>query len=145
MTKDPITVPFDYTIEETAEILLENKISGVPVVDQEGKMVGTITQTDLFRALISLTGLSQRGIQFAFLLEDRPGSIKEVTDIIRNYGGRMASILSSYDRIEKGYRKAYIRMYGIDRSRLPELKKDLQGKAVLEYMVDLRDNKREIY
>ena len=92
-----------------------------------------------------MTGLSQKGIQFAFLLEDRPGSIKEVTDIIRNYGGRVASILSSYDSIEKGYRKAYIRMYGIDRSRLTELKKDLQGKAVLEYMVDLRDNKREIY
>ncbi|MDY7039209.1 MAG: CBS and ACT domain-containing protein [Thermodesulfobacteriota bacterium] len=145
MTKNPITVPYDYTIEETAEILLHNKISGVPVVDQEGKMVGTITQTDLFRALISLTGLAQRGIQFAFLLKDRPGSIKEVADIIRNYGGRVASILSSYDRVEKGYRKAYIRMYGIDRSRLPELKKDLQGKAVLEYMVDLRDNKREIY
>ena len=145
MTKDPITVPFDYTIEETSEILLQNKISGVPVVDHDGNMVGTITDTDLFMALISLTGLAERGIQFALKLEDKPGSIKEVTDIIRKYGGRMASILSSYDRIEKGYRKAYIRMYGIDRSKLQELKEELQDKAVLLYMVDLRENIREIY
>jgi len=145
MTENPITVPFDYTIEETAEVLLQNKISGVPVVDHDGKIIGTITETDLFRALISLTGLAERGIQFAFFLEDKPGSIKEVTDIIRDYGGRIASILSSYDRIEKGYRKAYIRMYGIDRSRLQELKKNLQSKDRLMYMVDLRENKREIY
>ena len=92
-----------------------------------------------------MTGLAERGIQFAFFLEDKPGSIKEVTDIIRDYGGRIASILSSYDRIEKGYRKAYIRMYGIDRSRLQELKKNLQSKDRLMYMVDLRENKREIY
>ena len=100
MSKDPITVPFDYTMEETAEVLLENKISGVPVVDNKGKIVGMITETDLFRAMMSLTGLKSRGILFAFQLEDRSGSIKEVVDIVREYGGRIASILSSYDRVK---------------------------------------------
>ena len=47
MSKNPITVPLDYTLEETAEILLKNKISGVPVLDHEDNIVGTITQTDL--------------------------------------------------------------------------------------------------
>lgn len=145
MSKDPITVPFDYTMEETAEVLMENKISGVPVVDNEGKIVGMITETDLFRAMMSLTGLKSRGILFAFQLEDRPGSIKEVADIIREYGGSIASILSSYDRVKKGYRKAYIRMYGIDRLKLSQLKEELKEKATLLYMVDLRENKREIY
>jgi len=145
MTKDPITVSFDYTIEETAEVLLKNKISGAPVVDHAGRLVGTITQVDIFRALISLTGVGSRGIQFAFRLEDRPGSIKEVADIIRLYGGRMASILSSYERAPKGYRNVYIRMYGIDRSRLPNLKDELRRKATLLYMVDHREGKREIY
>ena len=57
MTRDPITVPMDYTIEETAEILLNNKISGVPVVDPEGRLKGIITQTDLFRLLMTRSGL----------------------------------------------------------------------------------------
>ena len=90
MSKPPITVPPDYTIEETAEVLLENKISSTPVVDDQGQLVGIITQNDLFRALISLTGERKKGIQFAFKVEDRPGSTKELADIIRNYNGRLA-------------------------------------------------------
>lgn len=145
MTKNPITVPFDFTVEETAEVLLKNKISGAPVLDAEGKIVGAITQTDLFNALISLTGVGKRGIQFAFQLEDRPGSIKEVADIIREYKGRMVSILSTYERVPKGYRKVYIRAYGIERANLTQLKETLKRKATLLYMVDHQENKREIY
>jgi len=144
MTKDPITVPFDYTIEETAEVLLENNISGVPVVDRK-QVVGTITQTDIFRVLISLTGVGKRGIQFAFQVEDKPGSIKEVTDIIRQHGGHIVSILSSYENVPEGYRKVYIRDYGIERKELKQLKNELKEKATLLYMVDHRENKREIF
>jgi len=145
MTKNPITVPFDFTVEETAEVLMKNKISGVPVLNGRNQISGIITQDDLFRAMISLTGLKSRGIQFAFQTEDRPGSIKEIADILRKYGGRMVSILSSYDRVQKGYRKAYIRMYEIDRLKIPQLKEELKQKATLLYMVDLRENIREVY
>ncbi len=145
MSKNPITVPTDYTIEETADILLKNRISGAPVVDSNGNIVGTITQNDLFRALISLSGFGKKGVQFAFLLDDRPGSIKEVADIIRKFNARMVSILSTYDNIPEGYRKVIIRIYGIDRRKLIELKEELKQKAKLLYMVDHRDNIREIY
>ena len=145
MTKDPITVPQNFTVEETAEVLLKHKISGVPVVDQNGQLVGIITQTDLFRVLISLTGVSKGGIQFAFQLEDRPGSIKEVADIIRLYGGRMVSILTSYDSVPEGYRKVFIRMHSIERAKLQQLKEELSYKAALIYMVDHRENIREIF
>ncbi len=145
MTKNPITVPRNYTVEETAEVLLKHKISGAPVVDQNGKVVGVITQTDLFRVLISLTGVGKGGIQFAFQLEDRPGSIKEVADIIRFYGGRMVSILTSYEGVPDGYRKVFIRMHSIERTRLQQLKEELSYKAALIYMVDHRENVREIY
>lgn len=145
MTRDPITVPFDFTVEEAAEVLLRNKISGVPVVDHEGKVVGTITQTDIFRVLMSLTGVGKRGIHFAFRLEDRPGSIKEIADVIRKYGGRMTSILSSYERAPEGYRNVYFRIYEVDRERLPDLIDDCRGIAPLLYMVDHRENRREIY
>jgi acetoin utilization protein AcuB len=145
MTKDPVTVPQNFTVEETAEVLLKHKISGVPVVDQNGQLVGIITQTDLFRVLISLTGVSKGGIQFAFQLEDRPGSIKEVADIIRLYGGRMVSILTSYDGVPEGYRKVFIRMHSIERAKLQQLKEELSYKAALIYMVDHRENIREIF
>ena len=145
MTKNPITVPQDFTVEETAEILMKNKISGVPVVNEKKQVVGVITQNDLFKVMISLTGIGHRGILFAMLIEDRPGSIKEVTDIIREYDGQIVSIVSSYDRVGKGDRRVYIRFYGIDRLKLPQLREEVKEKSALFYMVDLRENKREIY
>ena len=145
MTKDPILVPFNHTVEETAEVLLKHRISGAPVVDHDGNLAGAITKGDIFRCLISLTGVGHRGIQFGFQVEDTPGSIKTVADIIRKYGGRMVSILTSYERAPKGYRQVFIRMYGVDRSRLAELKDELRQKATLLYMVDHRENIREIY
>jgi len=145
MSKNPITVPHDYTVEEAAEILLQAKISGMPVMDKNGKVIGMITQTDLFKVFISLTGVGKRGIQFAFLLEDRAGSIKEVTDVIRAYGGRMASILSSYEKAPEGHRYVYIRMYGVHREDMPQLKEDLKKKGKMLYIVDSRENKREIF
>jgi acetoin utilization protein AcuB len=145
MTKDVITVPPDFTVEETAQVLQKNRISGTPVVNADGKLVGTITQTDLFRVLISLTGVGNGGIQFGFQVEDKPGSITEIADIIRAYGGRMVSILSSYDEVPEGYRKVYIRMRSIERSKLKNLIQALESKAGLLYMVDHTENRREIY
>ena len=145
MTKNPITVPYNFTIEEAAELLLQARISGMPVVDKDGDVIGTITQTDLFKVLISLTGVGKKGVQFAFLLEDRPGSIKDVADVIRAYGGRMASILSSYEKAPEGHRYVYIRMYDVNREKMPQLKEDLKKKAKVLYIVDSRDNKREIF
>jgi len=145
MTRNPITVPYNFTIEEAAEILLQARISGMPVVDKDGDVIGTITQTDLFKVLISLTGVGKKGVQFAFLLEDRAGSIKEVADVIRSYGGRMASILSSYEKAPEHHRYVYIRMYDVDRQKMPQLKEDLKKKAKVLYIVDSRENKREIF
>ncbi len=135
MTKDPITIPLDYTIDEAAQILLEHKLSGAPVVDDEGQVAGIITQTDIFRVLVLFTGVKKAGIQFAFQLEDRPGSIKEVSDIMRNYGCLLVSILSGQD-VQAGYRRVYIRVRDCDRERLEELKEELKAKANVLYVMD---------
>jgi acetoin utilization protein AcuB len=144
MTKNPITIPFDFTVEETASVLLKHKISGAPVVNHEGKIAGTITQTDLFRVMISLTGVEKEGLQFGFQVEDRSGSIKELVDIIRQFGGRMVSLLTSYENVPAGYRKVYIRMLGISSTEFSELQETLKEKATLLYSVNHYKNIREI-
>ncbi len=145
MSPDPICVPPDFTVEETAELLMHHNISGVPVVDWDKGLVGVITHTDLFRVIVSLTGIGKRGIQFAFCLEDRPGSILEISQIIRRFKARMASILTSYEKAPQGFRHVYIRIYDLDRRQLDPLKSALKEKATLMYMVDHRNNTREIY
>jgi acetoin utilization protein AcuB len=145
MAKNPITVPIDFTVEETAEVLLSNKISGVPVLDNERKLVGVITQSDLFNTLIALTGIRKKGIQFAFQLEDRPGSIQEIVDVIRNYDARIVSILTNYERAPEGYRNVYIRVSWVDMNKFVDLQKNLHAKATMLYMVDHNENRRELY
>lgn len=52
MTKDPITIRENATIAEAAEIMLEHKVGGLPVVDEEGLLVGIITETDICRVVV---------------------------------------------------------------------------------------------
>jgi acetoin utilization protein AcuB len=89
--------------------------------------------------------VGKRGLQIAMQIEDQPGSIKGVADILRNYSGRMVSILSTYERVPKGYRNVYIRSFGIDRNLMEDLKGELKKKGTLLYIIDHRENKREIF
>ena len=140
-----ITVLPDHTVEEAAAILLEKKIAGLPVVDEKGQVVGIITRSDLFRVLISLTGLGKKGIQFAIRLKDKPGPIKEVRELVHEYGGRIASLLSSWDDAPPDHLNLYFRVYQIDRQQLPSLVEKIKAKGALLYLVDHREDTRTIY
>jgi CBS domain-containing protein len=50
MTPDPIVINEAATVDEAVRMLEENEISGLPVVDREGLLLGVISQTDIVRA-----------------------------------------------------------------------------------------------
>lgn len=52
MTSNPVTVSGDATISEAAQLMLEHKISGLPVVDENGRVAGIITESDIFRLVV---------------------------------------------------------------------------------------------
>jgi acetoin utilization protein AcuB len=66
MSKNVYTIGPEETVEKAAVKMLEHRISGLPVVNEKGKVVGVITQGDIFKVLVSLTGIYRGGIQFAF-------------------------------------------------------------------------------
>ncbi len=142
MSKGLVTIGPEETVEKAAVKMLEHRISGLPVVNDKGKMVGIITQGDIFKVLVSLTGVYRGSIQFAFNLEDRPGSIKEVADTIRKHGGRMVSILSSYDMCDENCRHVYIRIKDLPEDKLKTLTDDLDKNFILLYSV--KDNLKDI-
>jgi acetoin utilization protein AcuB len=146
LMKTPVfTARPDDTVEEAAALLLEKKISGLPVVDENNRLVGIITRSDIFRVLLSLSGLGKKGIQFAIRIKDMPGIIKEVRELIHEYGARTASILSSSDNVPEGYLNFYFRIYRVDRQKLKPLLDKISEKGTLLYMVDHRENNRSIY
>jgi len=52
MTRKPMTVNPDTPILDAAELMLEHKIGGLPVVNENGELAGVITESDIFRMLV---------------------------------------------------------------------------------------------
>ena len=109
MSKNPHTVGTDETTEKAAALMLKHDISALPVVDQKGDLQGIITKGDVFRAMVSVSGIYQAPLQLCVEIEDRPGSIRKVTEVIRAHGGRMVSMITTYEQAPKGFRHLYIR------------------------------------
>lgn len=143
MKTDPVTVRPDQTMEVAAVKMLKYRVTGLPVVAADRRVVGIISQGDVFRVLTAITGVYHGGIQFAFNLEDRTGSIKEVTDVIREEGGeQIVSILSVTETADEGYRHVFIRVRKMPEERLPGLIKRLEKNFMLLYVV--RDPLKDI-
>jgi acetoin utilization protein AcuB len=106
-----ITTSPDTPIEEAAIVLYDKNIGCLPAVEN-GRLAGIVSDRDIFRALIDITGARGGGHRIFVTIEDRPGSIKEVADIIRKHGFRLQSILTSYSHAKEGYRNVVIRTKG---------------------------------
>ncbi len=145
MSSDVVTVPLDYTVEETAEVLLSHKFSGCPVVDHQGQIRGIITKIDLFKVLIAVSGLQKKGVQFGLLLEDRLGAVQEITDLMRKHSVRIASLMSTSEKAPEGYRKVYLRLSHPGRDTLQQLVDELKAMTKIRYVVDHEANSREIF
>ena len=111
MTTGVITTTSDAPVEEAAMIMLDRSIGCLPVVD-EGNLAGIISDKDIFRALVDITGIRHGGNRICVTIEDRAGSIKEVADIVRKHNFRLQGILTSYEGVKDGYRKVVIRTQG---------------------------------
>ena len=86
MSKKVITVDKDTPIEEAARIMADQKIGGVPVTSG-GKVVGIITETDLFKILLELMGARQKALRVTATIAEQPGELAKVTKAIANNGG----------------------------------------------------------
>jgi acetoin utilization protein AcuB len=145
MTKNPITIPMNYTVDEAAAVMLKKGIAGMPVMDGSGDMTGIITKSDVFRCFVSFTGVTGNGQIFATRLKDRPGIIKKFTDLIREKGGRMNSIMTSYDDTEPGYRKVFFHTFDLTPEGFSSLVDAFREIEHLYYAADLSQGYRKIF
>lgn len=73
------------TLEEAADLLIRNKISGLPVVE-DGIVVGIITETDLLVELQNLLGAVDAGWRLVMRVPDRPGEFRKLVRVISDQG-----------------------------------------------------------
>jgi acetoin utilization protein AcuB len=135
MSRNPVSVLAEDTVEHAAQVMLEHTISGLPVVDHDGKVVGIITQSDVFRAFMHITGILQGGVQFALRLEDRPGLIKEVVDLLRARDARFVTLLSSYTAAQEGFRDVYIRVKNLSPEAVAAAQQELASRYQVLYVI----------
>jgi acetoin utilization protein AcuB len=88
MTKNVITVSTDTPIEEAARIMADNKIGGLPVT-HGGKVVGMITETDVFKSFLEIMGARDPGVRVTALVRDAPGELAKVSSTIHELGGNI--------------------------------------------------------
>jgi acetoin utilization protein AcuB len=111
MQSKPVTIGPDESISQAALLMEGNRIGALPVVEN-GQVIGIVTESDVFRALIKLTGIKLGGIEVGIELEDKPGSLKDAADMIREKGLKIHSILCSHEGAPEGFRRVWFRIAG---------------------------------
>ena len=134
MTHDPFVVAPDTCMEVAAGILLENKIGGLPVVDEFG-LVGIISEIDIYRFLTKVTGVNKGSSQFAFVLEDSASALQYLLDDLWARGVRLSSLFTSYEGVDHGLRRVFIWVQKLDDDTVSGLVAHLKRAYGLKYHV----------
>lgn len=121
MTADPMTLQGEASLEKAAVIMLESKISGMPVVDDSGHLIGLLSETDVLRGFIHSTGIKDGAIHYILDLPDMPGSVGKVSSMLRENGAMLISVLTSFVDAREGMKRVSIRILLTDKNKAEEL------------------------
>jgi acetoin utilization protein AcuB len=134
MTRNVLTATLDTFVEDAARLMVDNKVGGLPVVDEDNCVVGVITETDVFRAFIELYRAGHAGLYLTLEAPDRAGLMVELSKAILGSGGEIVGLSSSYDEASGKYRLV-IKGQEIDKERIGALLASLGHHVVEMYEV----------
>jgi acetoin utilization protein AcuB len=125
MIRDVITTTEDTPIEEAAHLMLENKIGCLPVMRGD-KLVGIITESDMFRTFMELFAARQKGLRVTIYVPDREGELAKVAKAIADQGGYVAACgaFMAEDPTKWGL---VFKVRNVDRDRLTKTLSQIEG------------------
>jgi acetoin utilization protein AcuB len=91
MSRPVHTTTPDCPLEEAARLMLANDIGCLPVLEGD-RLVGIITDTDIFESLVDLLGGGHEGARFTLNLPNKPGTLAKVAQIVADAGGNIVSV-----------------------------------------------------
>lgn len=134
MTKNAITVSPDALLEEAALLMRENRISTLPVV-KENKLVGIITESDIFDAFVDLLGFRDKGSRITVEAMDVPGALADIAEIFNSFDSNITHIVAY--RGNAGKTDVVIRTNTLNTDEI-EHKLEEQGYKVLHIIKNVK-------
>jgi acetoin utilization protein AcuB len=93
MTRDPITIPPQYTIQDALLLIQKTRVGAFPVVDETGRLTGIVSIRDLVQSFINVLGIGEPGMLIGILVEDKVGQLKQIVDAITEEKVSFGSVL----------------------------------------------------
>jgi len=119
MKRDVITGhPLDF-VEEISALLYEHRIGCLPIL-KDNKLVGIVTETDLLRTLVELTGAHQPGSQIEVKVENKTGMLCDIATVIRNRKANIQSVLVYPDKDDERFKILVLRVQTMNPLQLIE-------------------------
>ncbi len=91
MSSPVITVTPSTPLEEAARIMADNKIGGLPVTE-DGRLVGIITETDIFKILLELLGARAAGVRVTVATREGKGVLAQISRALADLGANIVSV-----------------------------------------------------
>jgi acetoin utilization protein AcuB len=116
MTKDVITITEDTPIEVAARLMADNKIGGVPVI-RDDKVIGILTETDLFKIFLELMGAREKSVRVSFLASNQPGELLKLSQAVFGLSGNIIA-LGTFAGEDPTTLSVTIKVEGVDLEKL---------------------------
>lgn len=94
MTSPVVTATPQCPMEAAAGIMIDRKIGSLPVMDGD-KLVGIITETDIFKAFVNVLGGYVEGMRLTIELPDQPGQLAKIAEDIAAVSGNILAVTTT--------------------------------------------------
>ncbi len=131
MIEDIITTTPDTPIEIAARIMTDNLISCLPVIE-DGKLVGIITDRDLFYTMVTLLGARSEGIRVTVLQPERAGEVARLTTAIAEAGGNLAVSIGYYPPEKPGFWVSVYKIQNLSQEKIIEVIDNLEDINIID-------------
>ena len=131
MTSPVEFVPPDCPLEEAAMRMVRHKIGSLPVVDS-GRLVGIITETDIFKRFAAILGGGTGLLRLTVQVADVPGQLAELAGRIAGVQGNITSVVA-YAASRPGRMNFTLRVEGASKEALLQTLSSFVGLEVLHF------------
>ncbi len=137
MSSPVLSVEDDCSLTTAAQFMIENRVSGLPVV-RDGKLIGIITEADIFRTVVEVMGGGEPGYRVEIEIENEVGSLAKVCQGFADINSSIIS-LTTFRGADQSTGIISIKERGSDEAQLREM----LGKLECVTILTIRPNRQD--